>query len=273
MKKPSNEKQTELTQLAKLSKFEKKLELPMLFLSFVWLLILIVELVNGSSRVLSNTGTTLWFLFVLYFLIRFITAINQFVFLKKNWLFIIAILVSVLRFFPDLQRFILVRGLTATIGMQVIWIFVYADQGVRFVRRALGKRGSGYVIILTIVIIFSAAAGLLHFENLSGDLNRLQSYPNAVWWTAMQMTNIGSSYSVKSVGGKIICLGVSIYSAGMFGYLTALFAALIIDREIKVPKVDATNQKQLQDIQNELQMIKKLIEANSKNELIKKINH
>lgn len=141
----------------------------MLFLSFVWLLILIVELVNGSSRVLSNTGTTLWFLFVIYFLIRFITAINQFVFLKKNWLFIIAILVSVLRFFPDLQRFILVRGLTATIGMQVIWIFV------------------------------SAAAGLLHFENLSGDLNRLQSYPNAVWWTAMQMTNIGSSYSVKSI--------------------------------------------------------------------------
>lgn len=56
----------------------------------------------------------------------------------------------------------------------------------------------------------------------------------------------------------------------MFGYLTALFAALIIDREIKVPKVDAANQKQLQDIQNELQIIKKLIEANSKNELIKK---
>ncbi len=248
----------------KLSKLDKKIAVPMLFLSFVWLCILIMELVNGTNPTLSDFGTMLWIIFVLYFLLRLRIASSPKALLKKDWLFILAILVSVLRFFPTLQPLLFVRGLTFTFGMQLIWIFVSADQGIRFVRRALGKRGAGYVIVLTAVVIFTGAAGILHFESLSEDVARIQSYPNAVWWTAMQMTNIGSTYSIKTAGGKIICLAVSIYSAGMFGYLTALFAALIIDRDIKVPKVEVSNQKQLQDIQEEIIKLRKLIEETAK---------
>lgn len=240
------------------------LAFPMLFLSFVWLCILIMELVNGTNAALSDFGTGLWVLFVFYFLLRLRITIDPKALLKKNWLFILAMLVAILRFFPTLQNLIFVRGLAFTFGMQAIWIFVSADQGIRFVRKALGKRGAGYVVVLTAVIIFTGAAGILHFESLSEDAARIQSYPNAVWWTAMQMTNIGSMYSIKTIGGKIICLAVSIYSAGMFGYLTALFAALIIDRDVKAPKIEVSNQKQLHDIQEEIAKLRKLIEGMAK---------
>ncbi|HMD14500.1 MAG TPA: hypothetical protein VKI62_07745, partial [Bacteroidota bacterium] len=38
----------------------RKLERPMLLLSFVWFLVIVVELVNGTSPLLMSFGTVLW---------------------------------------------------------------------------------------------------------------------------------------------------------------------------------------------------------------------
>ena len=256
---PSKTTKTKVKKLPKLTQLETKLQPSMLLLSLVWLCVLIFEMVNGTTFLLSRFGTLLWILFVLYFLLRLWTATNKYSLLKKNWLFILAILFTVLRFFPTLQPTLLIRSLNITLGMQVIWIFVSADQVIRFVRRALGHRGVGYVLALTGMVLFAGGAAILHFESESGDVARIQTYGNAVWWTAMQMTNIGSNYTLRSEGGKLFGLMVSIYSAGMFGYLTALFAAQIIDHDIKTPKVDTTYQKQLQDIQSGIQELHSLV--------------
>jgi voltage-gated potassium channel len=244
----------------KLSALTKKLELPMLFLSFVWLCILITELAYGTNTALSDFGTGIWILFIFYFTMRLWTVANRISFLKKNWLFILAILISMLRFFPLLQPFPLVRALTATFGMQVIWIFASADQGMRLLRRALGRRGAGYAIALTFVVFFAGAAGMLHFEGVADGPQAIHTYPKALWWTAMQMTNIGTAYSIETTGGRIICLGISVYAAAMFGYLTALFATFLIDRETKDPKPEITLQKSVQEIQEEMIQLRRLVE-------------
>jgi len=244
----------------KLLALMKKLELPMLFLSFVWLCILITELAYGTNTALSGFGTGIWILFIFYFTMCLWTVANRISFLKKNWLFILAILVSTLRFFPLLQTFPLVRALTATFGMQVIWIFASADQGMRSLRRALGRRGAGYALALTLVVLFAGAAGILHFEGIADDPQSIHTYPNALWWTAMQMTNISTAYSIRTSGGRIICLGISIYAAGMFGYLTALFATFLIDRDAKDPKPEIAHQKSIQEIKDEIIRLRRLIE-------------
>jgi voltage-gated potassium channel len=244
----------------KLLSFEKKLEWPMLILSFVWLCILIAELVSVTSTLLSDFGTGIWILFIFYFAMRLAAVANRIAFLKKNWLFILAILVSTLRFFPFLQPFPLVRVLTATVGMQVIWILASADQGMRFLRRALGRRGAGYALALTFVVLFVGAAGMLHFEGSSYVPHSIHTYLRALWWTAMQMTNIGSGYLIKTTGGRIICLCISVYAAVMFGYLTALLATFFIDRETKDPKPEIARQKSVQEIQEEIIQLRHLIE-------------
>ena len=238
----------------------KKLELPMLLLSFIWFCILITELAYGTTTALSDFGTGIWIVFIFYFTMRLVTVANRISFLKKNWLFVLAILISMLRFFPLLQPFPLVRALTATFGMQVIWIFASADQGMRSLRRALGRRGAGYAIALTFVVIFAGAAGILNFEGISDDPQSIHTYPRALWWTAMQMTNISSAYSIKTPGGRILCLGISVYAAGMFGYLTALFATFLIDRDAKDLKPEIARQKSIQDIQEEIVKLRHLIE-------------
>ena len=77
----------------------------------------------------------------------------------------------------------------------------------------------------------------------------------------MQMTNIGSSYTLRTFGGKILGLTISIYSAGMFGYLTALFAALIIDREVKTPNTSPAYQKELFEIRSDIAKLHALVET------------
>src|SRR5579872_1046994 len=159
----------------------RKLERPMLLLSFVWFLIIITELVSGTSPLLLSLGTVLWALFVIYFGLRLAIVPNRIVFLKRNWLFVLAILVPILRFFPFLQRLPLARALTATFGTQVIWMFASADQGLRSLRRTIGRRGTGYALTFTAVVLLAGAAGMLHFEKESPDPNGIHSYPKALW--------------------------------------------------------------------------------------------
>jgi len=136
-----------------LKAFARNLERPMLFLSFVWFVVIVTELVNGISPFLLIFGTILWALFVFYFVVRLAIAPRSVTYLRRNWLFILAILVPVLRFFPFLQTLPLARALTATFGMQVVWMFASADQGLRSLRRTIGRRGAGYALTFTVIVI------------------------------------------------------------------------------------------------------------------------
>ena len=243
-----------------LTKLPRKLERPMLLLSFVWFLVIIIELVNGMSPVLQSLGTVLWALFVVYFGLRLAIAPNRSILLKRNWLFLLAILVPVLRLIPHLQSYPLARALTATFGMQVIWMFASADQGLRSLRRTVGRRGTGYALTLTAVVILAGAAGMLHFENTAADLQGIHSYPKALWWTAMQITNIGSGYRPVTVGGHVLCLGISIFAVAIFGYLTALFAAFFIGQDAADPKSEMPNQTSIHQLAAEVALLRKAIE-------------
>jgi len=91
----------------------------------------------------------LWILIAVYVGLRMSAAPDRGEFLKKNWLFVLAILVSILRLIPFLQTLPWVRALTATFGLQVIWIFASADQGLRSMSRMMGRRGVGYALTFT----------------------------------------------------------------------------------------------------------------------------
>lgn len=228
----------------------------MLIVSFVWLIVLVGELVYGKSEWLSGLGNAIWVLFLFYFVVRVAAAKNRTLMLKKNWLFLLAIIVSVVRFFPIVRALPAARALTATVGTQVIWIFASADQGMRSLGRALGRRGAGYAFALACVVIFGGAGGIFYFENQSSDLQSIHDFPRALWWTAMQMTNIGSSYEFSSAGGRIICLGVSVFAAGMFGYLTAILATFFIGRDTVDAKPRSREVCTIQDVRDDIAALK-----------------
>ncbi len=67
-----------------LTSIEKFLESPMIFLGFVWLVLLVIELVWGLSKPLEYTSLTIWIIFIIDFLIKFILAPAKVIFLKRN---------------------------------------------------------------------------------------------------------------------------------------------------------------------------------------------
>src|SRR3546814_1832442 len=76
---------------------------------------------------------------------------------------------------------------------------------------------------LTLIIVSVGAAGMYAFE--SGD-EGFRSYGEALWWTAMLVTSIGSEFWPQTAEGRILCLILSIYGFAIFGYVTATLASL-----------------------------------------------
>lgn len=82
-----------------LHKVELWLETPMLILALVWLWLLIAEFTRGLTPLEQKTGTAIWALFILDFVITFILAPKKLLFLRQNWLLLISLAVPALRIF------------------------------------------------------------------------------------------------------------------------------------------------------------------------------
>ena len=65
---------------------------------------------------------------------------------------------------------------------------------------SLSRRGFGYVIALTVLVAFTGAAGMYAFENVAPI--GMKSYGEALWWTAMVLTTMGSQYWPQTVEGR-----------------------------------------------------------------------
>ena len=71
------------------------------------------------------------------------------------------------------------------------------NRGMRALGASLSRRGFGYLITLTVLVTLAGAAGIYAFENVvSGGM---QSYGEALWWTAMVITTMGSQYWPETV--------------------------------------------------------------------------
>ena len=106
----------------------------------------------------------------------------------------------------------------------------------------MGQRGAGYVTIVTIIVLLGGAGGMYAFEqpeqlmeqgftDLAAQGGGLHSYGDALWWTAMLMTTIGSQYWPVTPAGRALCFALSLFSLGVFGYITAALASFFIAKE------------------------------------------
>ena len=67
-----------------LQRLEDLLEMPMLALAFVWLALLIVELIWGESLLFEIIGAIIWGIFILDFAVKFVLAPHKVAYLKQN---------------------------------------------------------------------------------------------------------------------------------------------------------------------------------------------
>ena len=211
---------------------EQWLETPMLLLGFVWLVLFILELVYGLNRVLVGLGLAIWILFVLEFALRLALAPDKLSYLGKSWLTLIALAVPALRIMRVARLAALIRTASAARGIRLVRLITSLNRGINSVRRGARSKGAGYVLALTVMVTLTGAAGMYAFEgDARADGHFLSSYGEALWWTAMIMTTMGSEWWPRTLEGRLLCILLSLYAFAMFGYVTATLASFFIGQE------------------------------------------
>jgi voltage-gated potassium channel len=235
--------------LEALHRLEDWLETPMLLLSFVWLVLVVIELVWGTSRLLEVFGTVIWIVFIAEFALRLTLAPEKSAFLRGNLITVVALIVPAFRM---LRAFRVVRLARAARGLRLVRIVGTANRGMNALRASLGRRGLGYVLATTVVVALLGAAGMLAFEPAGEVEGGFSGYPDALWWTAMLLTSIGSEFWPKTAEGRLLCFLLSLYGFAVFGYITASFASFFVGQEAKAKESDVAGAGDILALRDEI---------------------
>jgi voltage-gated potassium channel len=242
-----------------LHSIEKLLEGPMIFLGFVWLVLLIIELIWGLTKVMEFVSITIWIIFIIDFVIKFILATAKLAFLKKNWLTAISLIIPALRIFRIFRIIRLLRGLR---GIRFIRVVSSLNRSMRSLAATMKRRGFGYVTLLTLVVTFGGAAGMYAIENPNPGF---ESYGMALWWTAMRVITAGSDFWPATPEGRGLAFILSLFGYAVFGYVTATLATFFIGRDAEEKNAPVAGAKDVAELKKEIVSLTKIVqEVNGK---------
>lgn len=211
-----------------LVQLERLLERPMIVLSLVWLVLVAVELVRGVTRAGEIAGIVIWVIFGIDFAVRLTVAPAKMRFLRNNWTTALSLVLPAFRLLRLGRAFRAARLLR---GVRVARLLGSMNRGMRALRRTMRRNGFGYVVTLTLIVLFSGAAGMMAFEREGPNREAFDTYSSSLWWTAMLMTTLGSEFWPRTGAGRALTLVLAVYSFAVFGYITATLASYFIDRD------------------------------------------
>jgi voltage-gated potassium channel len=233
---------------------------PMTFLAFVWLVLLVIDLTGGLTRWQSVLSNVIWVVFIVHFACEFLIAPRKGEYLRKNWLTAVALALPALRVLRVFRAFRALRAARAVRGTGLLRLVTSLNRGAAALRRGLRRRGVGYVVALTAIVTFAGAAGMYRFENpaaLSEDGAGgagIASYGEAVWWTGMTMTTMGTDYFPKTTEGRVLAWCLAVYAFAVFGYITATIASYFIGPR---PSGPAPAPPELADLRDEIAALRR----------------
>ncbi|HEY2033904.1 MAG TPA: ion transporter [Rhizomicrobium sp.] len=237
----------------------------MIALAFVWIGLMIGDFLGKLTPPLVVLNNVIWAIFGLDFAVKFFVAPRKWHFLKTHWLLLISLILPAFRLLRILQ------ALSALRALSFVRILTSLNVGISQLTDAMGRRGLGWVTIITIIVLFGGAAGMYNLENVNqltaqgfGDVVKsgggFHSYSDAVWWTAMLMTTIGSQYWPVTTAGRALCFFLSMFSLGVFGYITAALASFFVDKE-EVAKPNRAREETLLALRDEVRQLREELAA------------
>ncbi len=234
---------------AALRELEDWLEEPVEWLGLVWLVLLVVEFLWGLNTLLEALVYAIWAVFILEFGLRLLLAPDRPAFLRRNWLTIISLLLPALRVLAVLRTVRLARLARGLRGTQLVRLVGTLNRSMRSLRAFLGRRKFGYMVALTGLVTVAGAAGMWSLENAAEVAGGFEDFGDALWWTAMLMTTVGSDYWPQTPEGRTLTVLLALYAFSVFGYLTASLATFFIGREAASPASEVPGKPVLESLE------------------------
>lgn len=213
-----------------LDQLEEWAELPMLVLGFLWLGVVVVELLWGDIRLLETFGTAIWIVFIAEFTLRLWLAPHKRQFLACNVISLIALIG------PAFRILRIFRAVRLTKGLQLIRVVGAANRGMGALKASMARRGLGYMLLLSLLVLILGSAGMYALEPAGADGRGFETYWDALWWTSMLMASLGTEYWPYSAEGRLFCFLIALFGLGFFGYITASFASFFVGSDATCAK-------------------------------------
>ena len=242
------------------------LDKPMTALAFVWLLLVIVDFVYGLGKFGAQVTTVIWIAFIVHFVLEFWIAPNKLTYLRQNWLTALALVLPAFRVLRVWRAFHMLAH--AGRSLSLLRLLTSLNRSMRALERSVGRTGLGYVVALTLLVNFGGAAGMYAFENPAAlqtagiaDERGLASYGEAVWWTAMTLTTLGTDYFPKTSEGRFLCWLIAVYAFAIFGYITAMVASFLLHGKVRGP-APPVDDPELASLRKEIAALRRQIADN-----------
>lgn len=250
---PGAQRRATRRELARLlHQIERAIEIPMIVLAFVWLVLLILEFTRGLTPLMNVSLNAIWGVFIFDFLLRFSLAPAKLRFLRRQWLTAVSLLVPALRLLRVAHAARLLLLLRGTRGLRLLRVVSSLNRGMRALRLSLGRRAAGYVGALTVVVLFVGGAGMYAFERSGPAADGFATYGDALWWTAMILTSLGSQSWPETAEGRVLAVLLASYSLGILGYLTATLASFFVGRDAVEPGASLPSAQAVRELRREI---------------------
>lgn len=212
----------------------------MVLLSAAWIALFVVELAgDGLPRSLEVALWVIWAIFIADFLLEFTIAPIKTQYLRTHWLTVLSLVLPALRILRLASALRLLRAGRVVRGVGLLRVFTSINRGLASLRVTAARRGVGYVITATALVMVVGAAGMAFFESPTSvagnadslaEASEIRDYGDAFWWTAYAMTT-GAPNTPITGEGKVLGWLLSLFGLGVFGYLTATLASHFIERD------------------------------------------
>lgn len=226
--------------------FGKLLEGPMAFLGFVWLVLLIIELVWGLKPILEYLTLTIWIIFIIDFLTKIFLAPDKWKFFKANWLTAVSLVI------PALRIFRLVRILRLLRGIRLVRIVSSLNRSMKSLAATMRRRGFSYVVLLALAVTFGGAAGMYAIEKGNPGF---ENYGMALWWTSMRVITAGSDFWPSTPEGRGLAVILSLFGYAVFGYVTATLATFFIGRDAEEKEAPVAGAKDVEELKRMIHIL------------------
>ncbi len=229
-------------------------------LGFIWLILLVIDLISGLNPLLSSFVLVIWGIFLVDFLLRFLIAPDRLHFLRHNWLTLLSLAIPMLRIFR-LAAFLQMFPVLTTAGTtSLVAVVASFNRGMKALRGTLRRQGFGYIVLLSLLVVLLGAAGMYAFEHGPGSQQNFSTYGEALWWTAMMITTMGTGQWPQTAAGQTLALLISIYAFAVFGYVAATLATFFIGQEAESEELDVSGKDEVAELKAQVTQLQARIE-------------
>ncbi len=189
----------------------------------------LIRLNSPWNLIVYGSQIAIWAIFLVAFVVELSLAPKKLLYVRRNWLLVIALFVPALRVLRAAQSLQFLRTARVVRGATVVRGFTSVGRAMEAIRSFLGFSQLAFLAVLT-AIVWLAASGVVYFLESSSD-SEINSVGDAMWWAASVLTTVGISIEPVTTEGRVVAIALRVFGVGIIGYFTARMAAFFLGRE------------------------------------------